>query len=44
VGSWLVGVTFAVGWTPGLGPILGSILSPAGTSETVSKGVTVLAV
>ena len=30
VGSWLVGVTFAIGWTPCVGPILGSILSLAG--------------
>jgi cytochrome c-type biogenesis protein len=43
LGSWLVGVTFAVGWTPCVGPILGSILSLAGTGETVSKGVTLLA-
>jgi cytochrome c-type biogenesis protein len=43
VGSWLVGVTFAVGWTPCVGPILGSILTLAGTSETVSTGVTLLA-
>jgi cytochrome c-type biogenesis protein len=44
VGSCLVGVTFAVGWTPCVGPILGSILSHAGTGDTVSKGVTLLAV
>ena len=42
VGSWLVGVTFAVGWTPCVGPILGSILSLAGTAETVTTGVTLL--
>jgi cytochrome c-type biogenesis protein len=41
-GSWLVGVTFAIGWTPCVGPILGSILSLAGTAETVSTGVTLL--
>jgi hypothetical protein len=44
VGSCLVGVTFAVGWTPCVGPILGSILSLAGTGDTVSTGVTLLAV
>ncbi len=43
VGSGLVGVTFAVGWTPCVGPILGSILSLAGTGDTVSTGVTLLA-
>jgi cytochrome c-type biogenesis protein len=43
VGSWLVGVTFAVGWTPCVGPILGAILSLAGTAETVSTGIGLLA-
>lgn len=42
LGSLLVGVTFAIGWTPCVGPILGSILSLAGTAETVSKGVGLL--
>jgi len=42
VGSWLVGVTFAIGWTPCVGPILGSILSLAGAEETVSTGVALL--
>ena len=41
-GSFLVGVTFAVGWTPCVGPILGAILSLAGTSETVGRGVGLL--
>jgi cytochrome c-type biogenesis protein len=43
LGSWLVGVTFAVGWTPCVGPILGAILTLAGTSETVGAGVGLLA-
>jgi cytochrome c-type biogenesis protein len=42
LGSWLVGVTFAIGWTPCVGPILGSILSLAGAAETVSTGVALL--
>jgi cytochrome c-type biogenesis protein len=42
LGSWVVGVTFAIGWTPCVGPILGSILSLAGTAETVSTGVALL--
>lgn len=42
VGSALVGVTFAIGWTPCVGPILGSILSLAGTAETVSTGLMLL--
>ena len=42
VGSFIVGVTFAVGWTPCVGPILGAILSLAGTAETVGRGVGLL--
>jgi cytochrome c-type biogenesis protein len=42
VGSVLVGVTFAIGWTPCVGPILGAILSLAGTAETVGRGVGLL--
>jgi len=33
----------AVGWTPCVGPILGAILSLAGTAETVARGVGLLA-
>src|SRR5689334_14150706 len=43
VGSFLVGVTFAIGWTPCVGPILGAILSLAGTAGTVERGVGLLA-
>ena len=43
LGSWIVGVTFAIGWTPCVGPILGSILSLAGTADTVSTGIALLA-
>jgi cytochrome c-type biogenesis protein len=42
LGSLAVGVTFAIGWTPCVGPILGAILSLAGTAETVSRGVGLL--
>ncbi|MGH6690313.1 MAG: cytochrome c biogenesis CcdA family protein [Gammaproteobacteria bacterium] len=42
VGSLLVGLTFAIGWTPCVGPILGAILSLAGTAETVQRGVGLL--
>jgi cytochrome c-type biogenesis protein len=42
VGSLLVGITFAIGWTPCVGPILGAILSLAGTAETVQRGVGLL--
>ena len=42
VGSLLVGVTFAIGWTPCVGPILGAILTLASTSENVVRGVGLL--
>ena len=42
LGTLLVGVTFAIGWTPCVGPILGAILSLAGTAETVSRSVGLL--
>jgi len=42
VGSFIVGLTFAIGWTPCVGPILGAILSLAGTAETVGRGIGLL--
>lgn len=41
-GSYLVGMAFAAGWTPCVGPILGSILLLAGTSEGVTQGMLLL--
>lgn len=42
VGSVLVGITFAVAWTPCVGPILGAILTLAGTTAELQRGVTLL--
>lgn len=42
VRSFLVGVAFSLGWTPCVGPILGSILALAWTSETVWHGAFLL--
>lgn len=42
--SFLIGGTFAVGWTPCVGPLLGAILLLAGTSATVGKGALLLAI
>jgi cytochrome c-type biogenesis protein len=42
VGSFLVGVTFAAGWTPCVGPILSSILLYASTAEDMLSGVLLL--
>jgi cytochrome c-type biogenesis protein len=44
LGAVLVGVAFAFGWTPCIGPILGGILTIAGSRETVGEGVQLLAV
>ena len=44
IGSILVGMTFAAGWTPCIGPILGSILILASQNETVMQGIILLAV
>jgi cytochrome c-type biogenesis protein len=44
VGAGLIGVAFAFGWTPCIGPILAGILAVAATQETVMRGVQLLAV
>ncbi|MCP9451988.1 MAG: cytochrome c biogenesis protein CcdA [Nitrospira sp.] len=41
-GSFLVGVAFAAGWTPCVGPVLGSILLYASTSDSLLSGVVLL--
>jgi len=38
----LIGMAFAFGWTPCIGPILGSILVLAATEESLSKGIILL--
>jgi cytochrome c-type biogenesis protein len=43
LGSYLVGVAFAAGWTPCVGPILGSILLYASTTHSVGQGIQLLA-
>lgn len=42
--SFLFGATFAFGWTPCIGPILGSILTLAASSATVGQGAFLLAI
>jgi cytochrome c-type biogenesis protein len=42
LGSFLVGLTFAAGWTPCVGPILSSILLFASTHEDVRSGILLL--
>jgi len=41
-GPLFVGMAFAFGWSPCIGPILGGILLYAGTRETVGQGVKLL--
>lgn len=43
-GAFLIGLAFAFGWTPCIGPILAGILALAATQETVIKGMFLLAV
>jgi cytochrome c-type biogenesis protein len=43
-GAYLMGLAFAFGWTPCIGPILAAILALAGTEDTVARGATLLAV
>ena len=42
-GAYLLGLAFAFGWTPCIGPILGAILSLAANEADVARGTTLLA-
>jgi cytochrome c-type biogenesis protein len=42
IGAFVIGFAFAFGWTPCIGPILGSILGLAANSGTLGKGVFLL--
>ena len=42
LGSVLVGMAFAAGWTPCIGPILGAILGLAATEASLSRGMVLL--
>src|SRR6187200_2523015 len=43
-GAYVMGLAFAFGWTPCIGPILAAILSVAAAEATVTKGAMLLAV
>src|SRR5437868_625908 len=43
-GAMVVGIAFAFGWTPCIGPILAAILAVAAAQESVGQGVKLLAV
>ena len=43
IGAFVVGLAFAFGWTPCVGPVLASVLMIAGTDDSVSQGAGLLA-
>ncbi|MEC9343416.1 MAG: cytochrome c biogenesis CcdA family protein [Pseudomonadota bacterium] len=43
-GSFVMGLAFAFGWTPCIGPVLGVVLAVAGSRETVGEGAGLLAI
>jgi cytochrome c-type biogenesis protein len=44
VGAYILGLAFAFGWTPCIGPQLGAILSIAATEASVTRGTVLLGV
>jgi cytochrome c-type biogenesis protein len=44
LGGFLLGLAFAIGWTPCIGPVLAAILSVAATGDTAYQGAGLLAV
>jgi len=44
LGAFVVGVAFAFGWTPCIGPILGGILTIAASKNSVGEGIVLLAI
>jgi cytochrome c-type biogenesis protein len=43
-GAYVVGLAFAVGWTPCIGPVLAAVLAVAGSEQTVARGAGLLAI
>lgn len=43
-GAYVMGLAFAFGWTPCIGPVLGAILGVAASRETVGEGAMLLSV
>lgn len=44
MGTFIIGMAFGAGWSPCIGPMLGSILIVAGNQETVFQGIFLLTV
>jgi cytochrome c-type biogenesis protein len=43
IAAYILGMAFAFGWSPCIGPILGAILTVSATSTTIAKGIVLLA-
>src|SRR6185437_6532455 len=43
-GAYVIGLAFAFGWTPCIGPILAAILAVAASEQTVTRGASLLAI
>jgi len=44
LGAFFIGIAFGAGWSPCIGPLLGSILIIAGSQETIRTGILLLVV
>ena len=44
MGTFVIGMAFGAGWSPCIGPMLGSILIVAGNQDTIVKGILLLSV
>jgi len=42
--AYVLGIAFAFGWTPCIGPVLGAILTASAASATVTEGIALLAI
>ncbi|MBI1774437.1 MAG: cytochrome c biogenesis protein CcdA [Proteobacteria bacterium] len=44
IAAFVLGLAFAFGWTPCIGPVLGAILTVSATTATVQQGIILLAI
>lgn len=44
IGAYVLGLAFAFGWTPCIGPVLGAILTVGATSQSPSAGIALLSI
>jgi cytochrome c-type biogenesis protein len=42
IAAYVIGIAFAFGWTPCIGPVLGAILTTSAVAATVPQGITLL--